>query len=712
MINSEWKQHTIDQILSICGLDGSFNFQARGYLESLQPTDLMEMLAAANKTVNLARRHLILTETNIADNFESGEFQTKQISPAYSKLLELKAMPSDERAALGFVSYIEAVCSALHNLAEQATADEILTFHQNYLSFFRWVENLSLAHSDIDARIEYWRVLATTQRKVKGRGAPNLDLLWRRILLASGSQYPLHYSEVALLGFCWSERSVRATTFAPVISTFVGWAHSADLEEEYYKTLSRHFVSCLERSLSSKDSQEPWTAFDIAMSEIINSRTKYVDWLREVLSEKGAVLSGKHRRGSSRVPTKRELNLLISALGRLTEAEGVARVEMFYRAYSEHTWQSGNVELLGSSLTRMAVALLENPTYASSTNASMLIRDMAIELIRWQPNHISGWTLWIRILVKNRKYRGVESILWETIRRFPDSKIFRNQLADIQIDQRRYCEAEYLLRLNIEDFPTDGASYQKLARLLALQPNRLEEAILIGNGASKILGYSAKTLTRVLRRISSTALGNEALFFPRPSVQELLNVPLTGGPNDEIISSIVLHARAMLAQFQLTCPGLGAEETSASLLTSLVQNNNLPFARFLLTRALPNYDAPDKLMSEAFSTAFVKAIASSNPTNWEALSENARSQESRWLVRVAESLLDSAPENTLVVGWLKGETSIAGRIPRILRRRLLALIKDIDIEVDLATRLSKQRRQVVKILGDTAAVLFDEEIAA
>src|SRR5207302_1450643 len=132
-----------------------------------------------------------------------------------------------------------------------------------------------LTESHVDARRVYWQVLATTQRKIKGRGAPNLDLLWRRILLAAGSQYPLNYSGVALQGFCWSERSATARTLAPVISTFINWADSLRLEEEYFKTLSHDFVCSLADSVRYNDRQEPWEAFDIAISEARHSSNKY-----------------------------------------------------------------------------------------------------------------------------------------------------------------------------------------------------------------------------------------------------------------------------------------------------------------------------------------------------------------------------------------------------------------------------------------------------
>jgi tetratricopeptide (TPR) repeat protein len=670
----------------------------------------MQILTAEKTTLNLARRQTISIDAIIAEHALKIESRQRHTVSAFSRLNELKEMLPNDRLALGTLPYIRAVCDALKNCGELAEVEEIVAIHRNYLSFYRWLEDLWIEGGP-DARKEYWRVLAITQRKVKGHDVQNLELLWRRILLMAGTQYPIHYSEVALQGLCWSERSATAEAFASVIQTFVNWAYSIGLEEEYFKTLLRGFIEHLEDALGDKASRERWAAFDIAASEFRNSVDKYVRWLGEVLSEGGRTLSKERRSVPSWTPNKRALDTLIRWLGTAPAAAGIARVREFYEAYAEYTWRYGDFDLLAKSLTRMAFALLEHPTYASSTDVASLVRDMAIELIRWQPNYRSGWMLWLRALNQNEGHSSVEVILWETIRRFPDDKFFRNQLADIHVKQGRYCEAEHLLRLNIEDFPTDAASYRKLADLLARQPERLEEAILIGNQASRIRGFKTKGLTSVLRKIASSAVGKDILFISRISSQDL-SLPLTGDPSDEMANSIVLHARAMLAQFQLTCPGLEAEESSARELISLVHDNDLPFAKFILARTLPNYDDSNDLSTAVFPMAFAKAIATLEPANWQALSMAARSPESRWLVRVAESLLSSGPQDNDFFAWLKGKTRVAGRISTLLRRRLLELTGDVDSEEGVVIELSKRRKEVVKILGDTVAAMFDEEIAA
>jgi tetratricopeptide (TPR) repeat protein len=629
---------------------------------------------------------------------------------AYVRLTQLKGMLPAQREALGFSRYTTAVCDALRGLSEHGGHDEIVACHRNYVSLYRWVEGL-WTDEGLDALIEYWRVLATTQRKVKDEHLPSLDLLWRRILLKSGTEYPLHYAGLALQGLCWSERASTVETMSSVVLTFLRWAESIQLDEDAFKQRCEEFVKGLEEAFDGTSATPPWRAFDIAALEQPESIRRYASWLIEALTEKQRPDVIVREALSMRAPNRQELNTLIGTLETAPVSDGIARVRGLYRRYVEYTWRYGDAELLGVALSRMANALLEQPAYARSNEVDTLVSEMAIELVRWQPNHQSGWALWLRALIKSEAYPGIELVLWEAIRRFSDNQIFRNQLADFQERQARYCEAEHLLRLNIEYFPKNAATYQRLAKLLARQTGRLDEAISIGNRASQLYGFRTKGLTKVLREIASRPEGQDIRSEPQIFGRDL-GENLKRRPRDGMVECVALNGRALLAEFRLKCPGLEMEASAVRELQFLANEADLPFARFILARSLPNYCAPNDTSAGVFPIAFVQAIGRLDHTNWQSLLTRARSQESKWLVRVAESLLGPIAEDNEVAAWLSGERTVAGRICAVLRRRLMELIRRADSKSGVVIELVRQRGAVVTALSDAAAMMFDDEIAA
>ncbi len=336
---------------------------------------------------------------------------------------------------------------------------------------------------------------------------------------------------------------------------------------------------------------------------------------------------------------------------------------------------------------------------------------MAIELVRWQPNHYSGWELWQRALTRREEFPGIEIVLWECFRRFPDNLIFRNRLADVQVQQGRYCEAEYLLRSNIESFPRTAASYRKLAELLARQPGRLEEAIPIGNQASRLSGYRPAGISKLLKQIAGQAENpatHSKTLVPSQHSAELMK----RCPDDGMVKWVALNGRAMLAEFRLNCPGLGVEDSAVRELQFLANEADLPLARFLLARSLPNYDPSNIVSAGVFPVEFVKALRRSDNKNWESVTISARSADSKWLVRIAKAVRIPKIEDHDVAAWLSGEQKLGSMICSVLQRRLTERISGIDAKGAVVIDLQKRKRIVEKALADVAAMMFDEEIAA
>jgi hypothetical protein len=694
---SESTRATIDEILSIIGLHTDFNDRARKHFEKLDKLELVQILTGSKNILNVARRYALPSEPRLAGSVNNEIAKTEE-SSSYARLIELKGMPSAQREEIGSTRYVTAVCDALREICRSGRLTDIVASHRNYVTIYHWVENL-WADGELDARKEYWRILAITQRKVTNEHLPSLDKLWHRILLKSGSEYPRHYASVALQGFCWSNRTSTAEGMAGAVLTFLRWAESIHLAEGDFKQYCQTFLEILEQAFEELPATAPWEAFNISASEPNKGPRRYISWLTEVLQQNQRLLPAKRSAFVTRVPTTRDVRSFQEALETLPVPVGIARARNLFERYSELTWRFGDVPTMAIACNRIAASLLHLPAYAGNVEADRLIVQIALELVRWQPNHLSGWRLWLRGLTRNVQYPGVEFVLWEAIRRFPADRIFRNQLADFQKSQGRNLEAEHSLRSTIELFPMNIAAHEKLARLVASQPGRLNEAIAIGARASQLKGFSKKSFSKVLREIASRSETNVPLaeWDSRDTRSDNLN----DRHPDYMVECVAMNGRALLAEFRLKCPALALEISAVRELQFLANEADLPFARFILARSLPNY-VPIDSDAGAFPIAFVRALGRLDDSSWRSMVIMARSKESKWLVRVAESLLVRSGEDVDVAAWLSGEQIVPGRICSALRDRLTALIGRADSD----------KGAVVIQLVDAAAMMFDEEIAA
>jgi hypothetical protein len=182
------------------------------------------------------------------------------------------------------------------------------------------------------------------------------------------------------------------------------------------------------------------------------------------------------------------------------------------------------------------------------------------------------------------------------------------------------------------------------------------------------------------------------------------------GSGGDIAESVALHGRAMRAGFQLTCPGLGLEASAAREL-KLLADSDLPFARFILTRSIPGHDVSRDVASSMFPVAFAKAIQRLDDPAWNVLLNSVRSEEAKWLVRVAQVLLSPEIEEAKVLSLL-GETTSAGRLGDVVRTRLKALLSAVEGKPSVVIQINERRKEITKVLGDAAATMFDARLAA
>lgn len=703
------RSEAIAEILSAIGLDSSFNTGFREYLNSLSTAELTSTLNGARQTLNLAKRH---TVANLAVVDEPTSFQGDVISSdhSYADLLRLKESAGLYRAhAYGATAgYVDSVVAAFAEMQNGGSVDALLACHRNYVGLYHWVSELSIEEGR-DARETYWHLLAATQPDIENRYKVDRELLWRRILLHAGAEFPHRYVRIGLLGLCRSDRGRTIDGLVSIASTFLEWALRRRPSEDDFTKLCHDFLTYMTWPLVSGHRDE---TLDHLATEILHQRGRgfYEAQFVKIVAPSVEVDRIAGGRSSLRgVPTQLQLKQLIAELGTLPADEGLSRCRDYYERYAEHTRQTGNIILLGQVLTRLSTALGHRPAYAADPRTVALWKEMGVELIRWQPNHSSGWRIWTTALKQNNGYPGLGIVLWESHRRFPDVPNFVLNLADHLTGEARLLEAEHFLRTAIEKGTRDAGAYFRLARLIASQAERIDEAIAIGHQGARILGFRPRGITRQLREV---AAGSER--GPRPVMaHDIVQMPASALVLDHAVKWVELNGRAVLSDFRLTCPGLNMEDSATAELKTLVEREELALAEFFLVRALPEYRPRKWISGENFSIAFTRAIKRFGAVDWDGIENRSRTHQERWLLTVARLVREKGPEYQNPVGaWLKGETKVQGRAVEVLRGRINNVI-DTSVEQDgLVERFEAKEEILIRLLTDTIGMMFDEDIAA
>ena len=127
----------------------------------------------------------------------------KALGPAILFWLEAQRKEPLPAARPKLQRRVREFCEAFEIVALLNVADAAAELRKRMLAWNDWVARLVLSPVR-DARAEYWRMLALTQKSVS-EAAPELDAnglapLWQRICREAGARLPRHYLSIGLLG--------------------------------------------------------------------------------------------------------------------------------------------------------------------------------------------------------------------------------------------------------------------------------------------------------------------------------------------------------------------------------------------------------------------------------------------------------------------------------------------------------------------------------
>lgn len=142
------------------------------------------------------------------------------------------------------------------------------------------------------------------------------------------------------------------------------------------------------------------------------------------------------------------------------------RVEEMVQRYEHYTEITGDDYFLVRSFCNVGTVLLRTVVDARS-GASQFAQRLARLTLRYQPYNPIAWGLWRDALFSGGDYDAAVSLGWETVLRFPDDPLMRNELAEILIALDQVDDAHILLEAALEVQAYDAVTYAILARILA-----------------------------------------------------------------------------------------------------------------------------------------------------------------------------------------------------------------------------------------------------
>lgn len=370
--------------------------------------------------------------------------------------------PSKDPAFLQ--DHVRQVTEAMEIISLLELVEPAIELRTQYVRWFEWVSRLNMGPSR-DARASYMRMLAITQPVVAEYiSEPDaLAAFWMRICRESGSIYPKSYLQIGLLGLRRLPGALdRGET--PWIAGLAAWALVQDPTDKQFlrawrpiKRLYPASPKILRRNVFNVLSQRPYADAEITPPgwwandtddfpnvQDTKSRTRSLEPPAPDLRE-GIVQD--LRDGATFLAVREKLTTMVERYERYTDA--TADDYFLVRSFCN----------VGNMLLRHSVdALAERAKFAER---------LARLTLRYQPRNPIAWALWRDALFSAGAFEASVALGWETVRRFPNNPLMRNELAEILLALGRVQEAQDVVEDGDATQVFDIASYSVLSRIYA-----------------------------------------------------------------------------------------------------------------------------------------------------------------------------------------------------------------------------------------------------
>lgn len=444
-----------------------------------------------------------------------------------------------------------------------------LDLRQRFVVWNSWSERLVVS-AQRDGRYAFFRTLALTQRVVVGLEATAnpfaLEPLWLQICEQAGSSFESHYLAVGFLGLRMLPEREGIPSERPWMAGLARWATAqrpsiTDFSQQWWtlKGLYPRMPSYWRRAMSET----------LRQSSTKRMPDEIKDWWQQDVKAKDGTTAQQSQAQSFGVPKLSPLSDVQSLQQRARNPLPSIRKEIENliggrRHYAEAT---GDSHFLVTTACNIGMAIIKG--IDDPVGRGQLAVDLARQALAWQPANVYAWALWRDALTEQGAFEAAELVGWEAIRRFPEDRQFRNQLALLLAElPDRQSHAETLLRETIERFPDNVVSHNQLAELL-IALDRTEEATVVVD----------EVFSRHLEDEASFDLRARLLFDSSDieAARDVLRSGVDGFPTDPILQAhlqMLDDGRPLKLRATAYRTKVAAPETSATTVLDIEESVN------------------------------------------------------------------------------------------------------------------------------------------
>jgi predicted secreted Zn-dependent protease len=370
---------------------------------------------------------------------------------------------------------VREICEAFEIVALVNVSDAAVDLRRRLVIWNDWISHLVISPAR-DARAEYWRTLALTQRLV-AEAEPAIDAnglvpMWQRICREAGGRLPRHYLPIGLLGLRCLPK-VDEGSELPWVSGLAQWAlsqHPSDNEFKMewlaLKPLYPRAPDRWRRLVSKLLSAAPYREAAIEPPGWWSIDPIFAPMIKGVYKSSGPPL---------RSPSPQDCKSVIDNFDKpfdIAERD----IDALLHKHREFLTVTGDQRYFVRAIHALGSALIERGGDQPNRRARKA-QALAREGIGWAPYDHYLWSLWHNALAAEGKFETAELVAWEHVRIDSTQPQARNQLAGLlALAPERQTEAEAILKETVAKFPNDAAARNQLAGLLALAPERRVEA--------------------------------------------------------------------------------------------------------------------------------------------------------------------------------------------------------------------------------------------
>jgi tetratricopeptide (TPR) repeat protein len=346
---------------------------------------------------------------------------------------------------------------------QQPLAEPAAELREKYIRWFEWASRLNLAPSR-DARASYFRMLANTQPIVAKRVSdPDaLAPFWMRLCRESGTTYPKRYLQIGLLGLRRVPGAIERGE-RPWIAGLATWAlEQGPSDKEFMrawlpvKRLHPAGPKVMKQGVFNVLSQKTFADADIQSPGW---------WANDPDFPKSQDAKGRAHSLEPPAPDLRE-SIVHDLRDNAAFSDLRDRLDSMVERYERYTDATGDDHFLVRSFCNVGNLLLRHSVDAHSERAQFAEK-LARKTLRYQPRNPIAWGLWRDALFSSGAYDASVALGWETVHRFPNDPLMRNELAEVLIAMGQHEDALSLLEFAVEAGAFNAVTYAILARLLA-----------------------------------------------------------------------------------------------------------------------------------------------------------------------------------------------------------------------------------------------------